>query len=65
MVIRTPDQRVRVFVGSTMGELADERQAELTYGQPFDAYLRYYLGRPALVRGDLDAARPDASLEQR
>jgi len=26
MVIRTPDQRVRVLVGSTMGEPADERQ---------------------------------------
>jgi predicted ATPase len=27
MVIRTPDQRVRVFVSSTLGELAAERQA--------------------------------------
>jgi hypothetical protein len=26
-VIRTPDQRVRVFVSSTLGELADERAA--------------------------------------
>ena len=26
-MIRTPDQRVRVFVSSTMGELAAERQA--------------------------------------
>ncbi|HEY2656022.1 MAG TPA: DUF4062 domain-containing protein [Solirubrobacteraceae bacterium] len=26
-VIRTPDQRVRVFVSSTLGELADERRA--------------------------------------
>jgi predicted ATPase len=26
-VIRTPDQRLRVFVSSTLGELADERQA--------------------------------------
>ena len=26
-VIRTPDQRVRVFVSSTLGELAPERQA--------------------------------------
>ena len=25
--IRTPDQRVRVFVSSTLGELAEERQA--------------------------------------
>jgi hypothetical protein len=25
--IRTPDQRIRVFVSSTLGELADERQA--------------------------------------
>ena len=27
MVIRTPDQRLRVFVSSTMGELAAERRA--------------------------------------
>ena len=27
MVIRTPDQRLRVFVSSTLGELADERRA--------------------------------------
>ena len=27
MVIRTPDQRLRVFVSSTLGELADERHA--------------------------------------
>ena len=26
-LIRTPDQRVRVFVSSTLTELADERQA--------------------------------------
>jgi hypothetical protein len=26
-VIRTPDQRLRVFVSSTLGELADERAA--------------------------------------
>ena len=25
--IRTPDQRLRVFVSSTLGELADERSA--------------------------------------
>jgi len=27
MVIRTPDQRPRVFVTSTLGELAEERRA--------------------------------------
>ena len=27
MVIRTPDQRLRVFISSTLGELAEERQA--------------------------------------
>ncbi len=26
VVIRTPDQRLRVFISSTLGELADERQ---------------------------------------
>ena len=29
---------------------------ETTYGQPFDAYLRYYLGSTALVQGDADTA---------
>jgi predicted ATPase len=29
-VIRTPDQRLRVFVSSTLGELADERRAAAT-----------------------------------
>jgi hypothetical protein len=27
-VIRTPDQRLRVFVSSTLGELAEERAVE-------------------------------------
>jgi predicted ATPase len=31
-------------------------QLETTYGQPFDAYLRYYLGSTALVQGDTDSA---------
>jgi len=33
------------------------RGVETTYGQPFDAYLRYYQGSVALVQGDADAAR--------
>src|SRR5580693_256148 len=32
-------------------------QVKTTYGQPFDAYLRYFLGSTALVQGDADAAR--------
>jgi tetratricopeptide (TPR) repeat protein len=32
------------------------RQVDVTYGQPFDAYLRYYAGSAALVQGDLGAA---------
>ncbi|HZZ55153.1 MAG TPA: DUF4062 domain-containing protein, partial [Trebonia sp.] len=32
------------------------RRVDVTYGQPFDAYLRYYLGSAALVQGDLDTA---------
>ena len=32
-------------------------QVEVTYGQPFDAYLRYYLGSAALVQGDAETAR--------
>jgi tetratricopeptide (TPR) repeat protein len=41
-------------------------QVEVTYGQPFDAYLRYYLGSAALVQGDLAAARVhlEASLRE-
>ena len=31
-------------------------QVTVTYGQHFDAYLRYYLGSAALVQGDLAAA---------
>jgi tetratricopeptide (TPR) repeat protein len=31
-------------------------RAETTYGQPFDAYLRYYLGSAELADGDADAA---------
>jgi predicted ATPase len=31
-------------------------RATTTYGQPFDAYLRYYLGSVALVQGDADTA---------
>ena len=32
------------------------RQVGETYGQPFDAYLRYYLGSAALLRGDFAEA---------
>lgn len=32
-------------------------RAENTYGQPFDAYLRYYVGSAALAEGDTDTAR--------
>jgi predicted ATPase len=41
-------------------------QVETTYGQHFDAYLRYYLGSAALVQGDADAARAhlEASLRE-
>jgi len=31
-------------------------RVQVTYGQPFDAYLRFYLGSAALVQGDLAAA---------
>jgi predicted ATPase len=31
-------------------------RVEMTYGQPFDAYLRYYLGSTALVQGETDTA---------
>jgi predicted ATPase len=35
------------------------RGVERTYGQPFDPYLRYYLGHAELIAGDADAARAD------
>jgi tetratricopeptide (TPR) repeat protein len=56
--------RVRTGQGqlAEAGALLDEARAawrgvETTYGQPFDAYLRYYQGSVALVQGDADAAR--------
>jgi predicted ATPase len=41
-------------------------RVEATYGQPFGAYLRYYLGSAALAEGDADAARAhlEASLRE-
>ena len=33
------------------------RRVKVTYGQPFDAYLRYYLGLAALAEGDAEAAQ--------
>jgi predicted ATPase len=41
-------------------------RVETTYGQPFDAYLQYYLGSAALVQGDAGAARAhlEASLRE-
>jgi predicted ATPase len=36
--------------------LAVWSRVETTYGQPFDAYLRYYLGNAALAQGDADSA---------
>jgi predicted ATPase len=42
------------------------RRVEITYGQPFGAYLRYYLGSAALAEGDAGAARAhfEASLRE-
>jgi predicted ATPase len=41
-------------------------RVQVTYGQPFDAYLRYYLGSAALAEGDADAAQAhlEASLRE-
>jgi hypothetical protein len=36
VVIRTPDQRLRVFVSSTLGELGDERRSVHLAADPFD-----------------------------
>ena len=49
-MIRTPDQRIRVFVSSTLRELADERRA-----------VRAAIERHAAGPGDVRARRPPAS----
>ena len=55
--VRTGQQRVAEAEALLDEARAVWSQVEETYGQPFDAYLRYYLGSAALVRGDVDAAR--------
>lgn len=44
-VIRTPDQRLRVFVNSTLEELKAERLAakNLIHGEELDGEMRYQL----------------------
>jgi non-specific serine/threonine protein kinase len=55
--VRTGQERP----GEARGLLEEARlvwsHVETTYGQPFDAYLRYYLGSAELADGDADAAR--------
>lgn len=68
-VIRTPDQRLRVFVSSTLQELAAERvaaQEAITYFccsitssswfQPGLSFIRLHLGNIAFTKDALDAA---------
>ena len=55
--VRTGQQRVTEAEALLEEARAVWGQVEVTYGQPFDAYLRYYLGAAALVRGDADTAR--------
>jgi hypothetical protein len=50
-VIRTPDQRLRVFVSSTLGELADERAAA------GDAILHLHLAPVLFATADLREAK--------
>ena len=54
--IRTAQERpadARVLLEEARGAWS---RVETTYGQPFDAYLRYYLGSAALAQGDADSA---------
>jgi hypothetical protein len=48
--------RTCVLTGLALNVITSPETVETTYGQPFDAYLRYYLGGAALVQGDADTA---------
>jgi len=54
--LRTGQQRLAEAQALLEEARAVWRQVGETYGQPFDAYLRYYLGSAALVRGDFAEA---------
>jgi uncharacterized protein DUF4062 len=65
-MIRTPDQRVRVFVSSTLGELAAERQGAAAITQLRLTPVLFELGaRPYpprdLYRAYLEPPRPQAA----
>jgi tetratricopeptide (TPR) repeat protein len=54
--VRTGQQRM-AEAQALLEEARDAwRRVDVTYGQPFDAYLRYYAGSIALVQGDLGTA---------
>jgi tetratricopeptide (TPR) repeat protein len=54
--VRTGQGRPADARGLLAEALAVWRDAETTYGQPFEAYLRYYQGSAALGQGDAGAA---------
>jgi predicted ATPase len=54
--IRTGQQRPAEARALLEQARATWNQVETTYGQPFGAYLRYYVGSAALVQGDTDTA---------
>jgi hypothetical protein len=64
--IHTAQERAaeaRVLLEEALGVWS---QVKMTYGQPFDAYLRYYLGNAVLAQGDADSANAqfEASLRE-
>jgi predicted ATPase len=56
-------EKARVLLEEALGVWS---QVKMTYGQPFDAYLRYYLGNAVLAQGDADSANAqfEASLRE-
>jgi tetratricopeptide (TPR) repeat protein len=54
--VRTGQERPAEARALLEEALAVWSRVTATYGQPFDAYLRYYLGSVALVQGDRDTA---------
>jgi tetratricopeptide (TPR) repeat protein len=56
-------EEARVLLEEALGVWS---QVKMTYGQPFDAYLRYYLGIAVVAQGDADSANAqfEASLRE-
>jgi predicted ATPase len=63
--IRTGQQRPAEARALLEQARAAWSRVETTYGQPFGAYLLYYLGSAALVQGDADTAGPQLAASLR